>query len=378
VKKQTLSKQLLAVAIGLALTSPSNAADYVYDDLNRLIKVIYHSGKPLNYNYDAGGNLLSITTTDLPQFDIEGHVRDTEGNPLSGVLIEANGYTAETDNDGYYQFTNLPAGDYTLIAELEKHNFTPKDIIVNDESVLVVDMVSDGLTSCLLYAVHDEGRRDTQFFTVNPAQNFEVKLLGKLHFQKDIEALDIDPKTNQIFAAAGDDGTPPGYLYKVNARTGDLFPVGKTNFKEINGLSFKPDDSSLWGWAEGEGLISIETQTGHGTLQIAYDGPVEDITWDNLGVILYAVEKKKLLAYNSQTNELTQLNCTLPGGEVEALEMLPDERLLFSIHNNKTLSLHALDIESCSLVGIHISTQVDGMELNDVEGMAWPVEACSR
>ncbi len=376
-KTQTLSQQLLAAAIGIALTAPSNAADYIYDDLNRLIKVIYNSGKQLNYRYDAGGNLLSITTTDVSSFDIEGHVRDTDGNPLSGVLIKVDGHTAKTDDNGYYQITGLPNGDYTLIAELEKHNFTPRDITVSDDPVLVVDIVSDGLTSCLLYAVHDEGRRDSQFFTVNPTQNVEVKLLGKQHFQKDIEALDIEPRTNQIFAAAGDDGTHPGHLYKVNARTGGLLHVGETTFNEINGLSFKPD-GSLWGWAEGDGLISIETQTGHGTLEIAYGGPVEDITWDNLGVILYGVERNKLLAYNSQTNNLTQLNCTLPGGEVEALEMLPDGRLLFGIHNDKTLSLHALDIESCSLVGINISTQVEGMELNDVEGMAWPVEACSH
>jgi YD repeat-containing protein len=224
-KTQTLSQQLLAVAMGIALTAPSNAADYVYDDLNRLIKVIYNSGKQLNYSYDAGGNFLSIITTDVPRFDIEGHVRDTEGNPLSGFLIKADGHTTETDDNGYYQLTGLPFGDYTLIAELEKHNFTPQDITLNDESVVVVDIVSDGLTKCLLYAVHDEGRRDTQFFTVNPAQNFEVKLLDKLHFQKDIEALDIHPKTNQIFAAAGDDSTPPGYLYKVNAHTGGLLPV---------------------------------------------------------------------------------------------------------------------------------------------------------
>jgi YD repeat-containing protein len=376
-KVQTISQQLLAVAMGIALTAPSNAADYVYDDLNRLIKVIYNSGKQLNYTYDAGGNLLSIITTDLPRFDIEGHVRDTEGNPLSGVLIEADGHTAETDDNGYYQLTGLKSGDYTLIAELEKHNFTPQDISVNDEPVVVVDMVSDGLTGCLLYAVHDEGRRDTQFFTVNPAQNFEVKLLGKLHFQKDIEALDIHPKTNQIFAAAGDDGTPPGYLYKVNAHTGGLLPVGETTFKEINGLSFTPD-GILWGWAEEDGLIQIDTQTGMGTLILPDDNPVEDITWDNQGVMLYGVENKKLLAYNSQTNELNQLNCTLPGGEVESIEMLPDGRLFFGIHNDNSLSIHALDIESCSLNGVNISTQVEGMELNDVEGMAWPVEACSH
>ncbi|MCK5524396.1 MAG: hypothetical protein KAI83_14790 [Thiomargarita sp.] len=52
-------------------------------------------------------------------------------------------------------------------------------------------------------------------------------MLGKQHFQKDIEALDIEPRTNQIFAAAGDDGTHPGHLYKVNARTGGFVHFGK-------------------------------------------------------------------------------------------------------------------------------------------------------
>ena len=58
-KIQTISQQLLAIAIGIALTAPSNAADYVYDDLNRLIKVIYNSGKQLTYTYDAAGNILN-------------------------------------------------------------------------------------------------------------------------------------------------------------------------------------------------------------------------------------------------------------------------------------------------------------------------------
>ena len=109
--------------------------------------------------------------------------------------------------------THQLAGDYTLTAKLDKHSFTPQNISIYDESVLIFDIVSNGLGSCLRYAVHDEGRRDTQFFTVNPAQDFEVKLLGQLHFQKDIEALDINPDTDHIFAAAGDDGTSPGYLY---------------------------------------------------------------------------------------------------------------------------------------------------------------------
>jgi len=96
----------------------------------------------------------------------------------------------------------------------------------------------------------------------------------------------------------------------VNSDTGDLSPVDATTFNEINGLSFKPD-GSLWGWAEGKGLISINTLTGHGTLTIAYDGPIEDITWDNQGVILYGAKPQKLLAYNSHTNEFSHLNGTI-------------------------------------------------------------------
>jgi len=624
-KTQTLSQQLLFVAMGLALTSPSNATNYVYDDLNRLIKVIYDSGKTLDYSYDAGGNILSITTTDAnaPRYDIEGLVRDQNSQPLAGVLIKVGSKTAETDENGYYQLTDLLPGEYTLVAELEKYNFTPLDFIVGsdqpvvfdivsddvdvpkydiegkitdkngqplagvlikagsqtaetdengdyqltdllpgeytliaelenhnftpldftvgenqpvvldmvsdevevpkydiqgkitdkngqplagvlikvgektvetdengdyqitdllageytlvaelenynftpvdftvgenqpvvldmvsddvdapkydiegkitdkngqplagvlikvgnqtvetdengdyqitdllageytlvaelenhnftpldftlgEDQPVVFDLVSDGLTACLLYAVHDQGRRDTQFFTINSAQDFEVKLLGTMHYQQDIEALDIHPVTNTLFAAAGDDGTHPGYLYEVNTKTGVPTTVGNgTGFHEINGLSFKPD-GSLWGWAEGDGLIEINIQTGQGQLVLPYTGQIEDITWDNEGLILYGVEHNQLLTYNSQTEQLTNLSCHLPGGEVEALEMLPDGRLLFGIHDDKTVSLHALDLETCQLVGTSIKTQVNGIILNDVEGLAWPVQACS-
>ena len=58
--------------------------------------------------------------------------------------------------------------------------------------------------------------------------------------------------------------------------------------------------------------------------------------------------------------------------------MLPDGRLLFGIHNDKYLSIHALDIVSCELTGVAIDTKVNGMKLNDVEGIAWPIDTCSN
>jgi len=80
----------------------------------------------------------------------------------------------------------------------------------------------------------------------------------------------------------------------------------------------------------------IETSTGTATIELSYEGPIEDITWDNQGLMLYGIEQNHLLAYNSQTYQLTEVSCILPGGEVEALEMLPYGRLQFGIHDDKT------------------------------------------
>jgi len=49
---------------GLLISSASYAIDYVYDDLNRLIQVIYPTGEIIHYTYDATGNLLSVIQTE--------------------------------------------------------------------------------------------------------------------------------------------------------------------------------------------------------------------------------------------------------------------------------------------------------------------------
>jgi YD repeat-containing protein len=54
----------LIFMIGLLLSSTSYAIDYVYDDLNRLVQVIYPTGEVINYTYDATGNLLSVIQTE--------------------------------------------------------------------------------------------------------------------------------------------------------------------------------------------------------------------------------------------------------------------------------------------------------------------------
>ena len=55
----------LVMALGLTLLQPvptiADQAQYIYDDLGRLSQVIDGQGNVATYNYDAVGNVLSIT-----------------------------------------------------------------------------------------------------------------------------------------------------------------------------------------------------------------------------------------------------------------------------------------------------------------------------
>jgi alpha-tubulin suppressor-like RCC1 family protein len=227
---------------------------------------------------------------------------------------------------------------------------------------------------CQLYAVHDDGLNNTQFFTVSP-ETFEVKALGNMKEAHDIEALDIHPQTAELFAASGKDTNKPGHLYRVDKNSGKLTDIGSTGLKEIDGLSFHPD-GTLWGWSTGDGLVTIDTTTKQTNLVAAYPGEIEDLTWNTAGTILFGVGNlvddssdtgTRLLAYDGTTltmvcEELTQ------SLEIEALDTLPDDTLLFGLHNRKNLPLGALDVTNCKI----IAEQEIATDYNDVEGIAWP------
>lgn len=232
-------------------------------------------------------------------------------------------------------------------------------------------------TTCQLYGVHDEGLNNSQFFTVAPV-TFEVKALGDMKKALDIEALDTHPQTAELFAASGKDTKKPGYLYRVDKNTGQLTDIGFTGFKEIDGLSFHPD-GTLWGWASGKGLVTIDTN-GKANLVAAYPGEIEDLTWNTAGTMLFGVENLqnnpdagvKLLAYDGNTVETVceELTQSL---EIEALDTLPDDTLIFGLHNKTDLPLGVIDVTNCQITA---KTEI-ATNYNDVEGIAWPAKACT-
>jgi len=234
-------------------------------------------------------------------------------------------------------------------------------------------------TACQLYGVHDEGLNNTQFFTVSP-ETFEVKALGDMKKAHDIEALDTHPQTGELIAASGRDTAKKGHLYKVDKLNGSLTDIGTTGFKEIDALSFAPD-GILYGWAQDAGLFKVNLDDLNSLKVIIPSNgvEVEDITWNTLGTILYGVANLRdnpdvgveLLVYDGNTVKSVCQNLT--DLEIEALDSLPDDSLLFGIHGKTNLLLGAIDVTNCQI----IAEKEIATDYNDVEGIAWPAKACA-
>lgn len=251
----------------------------------------------------------------------------------------------------------------------------------------------NNLLSCTepkFYALHDEKLNDTQFFTIEPNTRM-VEPLGPLHEGHDIEALDRDPARGFLYAASGDDPGckdpnddpktcekhPHGHLYLVDSNTGEVTPIGSTGFGEMSGISFNPKDGTLWGWADRQGLATINTETGKGTLVLPSKFPVEALTWDNRGERLYGAANKDLLVASDwnadMLPETVETICGKLPGQVEALEMGADDVLLFAMNERRDLNIYGWKIneETCPQV---LNLEVNTPAFYDIEAITWPVD----
>ena len=298
------------------------------------------------------GNLNNLQTFSLGNNQLSGKIPSELGNLSS--LINVNLSLNNLCGSVSQSFTNL-------------------NNIINSDWGDQKPCSNSNSTTCQLYGVHDAGLNNTQFFTVSP-KTFEVKALGEMKKAHDIEALDAHPQTGKLFAASGNDTNKPAHLYRVDKNNGQLTDIGFTGMKEIDGLSFHPD-GTLWGWSTGDGLVTIDTTNGQANVKVAHFGEIEDITWNATGTILYGVENvknnpdkgMKLLAYegNTVTTICKELTSSL---EIEALDTLPDDTLIFGLHGRNSLPLGVIDVANCQIVAkTKIATGYD-----DVEGIAWP------
>lgn len=234
------------------------------------------------------------------------------------------------------------------------------------------------VTTCNLYAVNDEKLNDSNFFVVEPENNTVIKL-GARYLGYDIEALDADPRTKQLYAASGKDAeSDAGILYKVDSSNGTLTEVGHiilddgSEVIDISGISFHPDTNRLWGWAQGKGLFQANVETLPNTLaqlKLASKKKFEGLTWNNDGTALYLAQNNQVLRYDGI--EITPLCTTLAGGKIEALEMTLDGSLLLTKDGDNVIytfdPTHINNDGTCPIEAANLPAT----SYEDIEGMAW-------
>jgi len=149
--KKPFFPKALTLAIGMALALPSYAIRYTYDDLNRLVSASYSSGKTIQYEYDAGGNLLRVQLrSDLK--DVVVTLLDKNNQKIVGATLEIviNGQVvpindaADGQEDGKYAISSLPKGDYEI--KVTKGDFIyPNVTVTADSATEISTIIGDGV-----------------------------------------------------------------------------------------------------------------------------------------------------------------------------------------------------------------------------------------
>ncbi|HEW98906.1 MAG: hypothetical protein DRR16_23780 [Candidatus Parabeggiatoa sp. nov. 3] len=215
-----------------------------------------------------------------------------------------------------------------------------------------------------LYVIHDEALNDSVLFTSDGSY-----YVGILNYYPghDLEALDAHPQKWEVYAASGDNTDKAGYLYQVNPQTGELSEIGPTGFKEIEGLSFRADET-LWAWAKGEGLIQVNPQTAESKLILPSEVEIEALTWKDEKV-LYLAQGTELWKYDGQQlKQACDISKYTQGKSIEALEMMPNNTLVVGLHGKRNLlQLNVMSLDPCFIS----KSQEIASEYNDIEGIAY-------
>ncbi len=245
-----------------------------------------------------------------------------------------------------------------------------------------VPILSQATDQCdYIYGVHDGGLNDSQLLRYSEQSGLE--LLGQSLKKYDIEALDIS-RDRKLYGASGDNTEKKGYLYTFDMDNGDILsenPIKGCN--ELDGISFNPSDSSLWGWDQDQGLVKITNNTCTTVFPNENGFEVEDLSWDNVGKTIYFAYNDHHSANPDDNHDSKALHhigkysltdgsvewqiCDIQYPEIEALEMLKDNTLLVGYHDRSQQWTTQIDLQTCE-------TTISGKEItsiyNDVEGLA--------
>jgi len=203
-------------------------------NLNNMIRLSLHKNQLSGSIPESLGNLNSLEILKVYNNELCGEIPLSLMNLslLTTLKLDNNHLTAS--DSGLINWLNNKASNW---AETQPPCW-PSEAQTIDEEVE---------SACLVYALHDGGLNNSQFFTINPNNHFEIKALGETHFGHDIEGMAIHPGTQDIYASSGDNqavGLAQGYIYQVDKLEGTLTPFCSTGLGDVSAMSFHPQDHS--------------------------------------------------------------------------------------------------------------------------------------
>ncbi len=222
-------------------------------------------------------------------------------------------------------------------------------------------------TSCQLFYVKQNKQQQSQFFTITVPE-FKLRKLSKLNKDFDIQDIAIDPKTQLIYASSG----KKGHLYKADSLTGKLFSIGDIGFNQVDSLAFH-SNGTLYGWAQGHGMITIDLKTGKGTIVIPTPLFVETLTLtDKNKSIFYGSIENDLWKYDQDQEIFEKICPKLIGGKKHSIELIKDW-ILFNTNENETIKWRLIEIKTCK----EIFTLNNPRHKSDkITGAAYPIKLC--
>jgi hypothetical protein len=223
------------------------------------------------------------------------------------------------------------------------------------------------VSSCQLFYVKQNKQQQSQFFTITVPE-FKLRKLSKLNKDFDIQDIAIDPKTHFIYASSG----KKGHLYKADSLTGKLFSIGDIGFNQVDSLAFHAN-GTLYGWAQGHGMITIDLKTGKATVVIATPLFVETLTLtDQDKSIFYGSIENDLWIYDQDQAIFDKICPKLIGGKKHSIELIKDW-ILFSTNENETVKWRLIEIKTCK----EIFTLDNPRRKSDkIIGAAFPINLC--
>lgn len=105
-KVKILIQTIIILLIAICTSLSAHAAKYKYDELNRLVEVIYDSGQTVTYTYDAAGNILKVEVNTPLRIEPIGDKKVEAGQLIEFTVVA---FTEEGTDIEYFAY-NLPEG----------------------------------------------------------------------------------------------------------------------------------------------------------------------------------------------------------------------------------------------------------------------------